>query len=69
MMIASGIVRCGCFTSSPAVETASIPMKEKKITPAAAGDSLNSKRCKVCEIVGVPAKEANDDEQDQDGRS
>ena len=31
MMMASGIVRCGSFTSSPAVETASRPMKEKKI--------------------------------------
>src|SRR5215211_5629847 len=36
IMIASGIVRCGCLTSSPAVETASIPIKEKKMIPAAA---------------------------------
>ena len=35
-MIARGIVRCGSLTSSPAVDTASRPMKEKKIVPAAA---------------------------------
>ena len=34
--MASGIVRCGFLTSSPAVETASRPMKEKKMLPAAA---------------------------------
>ena len=32
---ARGIVFCGSFTSSPAVDTASRPMKEKKIVPAA----------------------------------
>ena len=35
-MIARGSARCGSLTSSPAVETASRPMKEKKIVPAAA---------------------------------
>ncbi len=35
-MIARGRVRCGSLTSSPAVETASRPMKEKKIVAAAA---------------------------------
>ena len=35
-MIARGMVRCGSFTSSPAVDTASRPMNEKKIVPAAA---------------------------------
>jgi hypothetical protein len=34
-MIASGIVRRGFFTSSPAVDTASRPMKAKKMMPAA----------------------------------
>ena len=33
---ARGMVRCGSFTSSPAVDTASSPMNEKKMTPAAA---------------------------------
>ena len=32
---ARGMVRCGSLTSSPAVDTASRPMKEKKIVPAA----------------------------------
>jgi hypothetical protein len=35
-MMASGSVRLGLSTSSPAVETASTPMKEKKIIEAAA---------------------------------
>ena len=35
-MMARGSARCGSFTSSPAVATASNPMKEKKIAPAAA---------------------------------
>ena len=35
-MMARGRVRCGSLTSSPAVETASRPMNEKKIVPAAA---------------------------------
>ena len=35
-MIAFGSAFCGFFTSSPAVATASSPMKEKKIVPAAA---------------------------------
>jgi len=34
--IASGRFRRGLCTSSPAVDTASNPMKEKKIDPAAA---------------------------------
>lgn len=33
--IASGSVRCGSLTSSPAVETASRPMNEKKMEDAA----------------------------------
>jgi hypothetical protein len=32
---ARGIVLCGSLTSSPAVDTASRPMNEKKIVPAA----------------------------------
>ena len=35
-MIARGSAFCGSRTSSPAVETASSPMKEKKIVAAAA---------------------------------
>ena len=35
-MIARGSARCGSLTSSPAVATASSPMKEKNIVPAAA---------------------------------
>ena len=35
-MIARGRARCRSLTSSPAVATASRPMKEKKIVPAAA---------------------------------
>ncbi|CAB4886894.1 unannotated protein [freshwater metagenome] len=35
-MMARGMVFCGFFTSSPAVETASRPMNEKKMVPAAA---------------------------------
>ena len=35
-IIARGMVRCGSLTSSPAVDTASRPMNEKKIVPAAA---------------------------------
>ena len=35
MMIASGMLRRGFLTSSPAVDTASRPMNEKKMTPAA----------------------------------
>ena len=35
-MMARGSARCGSLTSSPAVDTASRPMKEKKIVPAAA---------------------------------
>src|ERR1700712_3892447 len=34
-MIANGMLRRGFFTSSPAVDTASSPMNEKKMTPAA----------------------------------
>ena len=54
---ARGIVFCGSFTSSPAVETASRPMKEKKIVPAAA-PTRRPRRREVRELVGVEGSEA-----------
>src|SRR5215204_5046071 len=51
IMIASGILRCGFLTSSPAVETASIPIKEKKMMPAAAVIPLNPNGVKSARLL------------------
>ncbi len=49
-----GIVRCGFFTSSPAVATASAPMNEKKIIPAAAPTPA-APRTESGDVFGVDA--------------
>jgi len=50
-MIALGIVRCGSLTSSPAVETASSPMNEKKIPPVATQMPLTPKGAKSARLL------------------
>ena len=55
---ARGIVFCGSFTSSPAVETASRPMKEKKIVPAAAPTPAAPKGAKSAKWLASKAVKA-----------
>ena len=55
------MVFCGSFTSSPAVETASRPMKEKKIVPAAVATPAKPERREVGEVVGVEGGERDDE--------
>ena len=64
-MIARGMVFCGSLTSSPAVETASRPMNEKKIVPAAAPMPATTDGAEAGEVVGVERREGDDDEHHQ----
>ena len=63
-MMARGMVFCGSLTSSPAVDTASRPMKEKKIVPPRR-DRRDAEWREVREVVGVEGGERDDDEQSQ----
>ena len=67
-MIARGSARCGSLTSSPAVETASRPMKEKKIVPAAALMPRRPRRPEVVEAVGLERRQPDHDEHHQDAQ-
>ena len=65
MRIARGRLRRGFFTSSPAVDTASRPMYEKKMIPAADMTPLNPNGCEVGEVIAVPSGDADHDEEQQ----